>query len=168
MRECQPSRRLLRRRSAPRHAKRIHGTKIHIPRDEHLDAIALRLGDRRRDVRRCFAAPRSSHRWSVDGLTTTEPLVVLGVHRPLHRTVDDGDQNRRAEAIPEVPVDLAGKPRAPELIGSRRAQAAPRRRSACALPSRARRSGPSLAAPGRGSRRRASCPARGAPRFHRH
>ena len=59
------------------------------------------------------------------------PALLSGIHRALDRAIDHGHEDRRPEPIPEVPVDLARHPRAPELIGTRRAQRHdhPRRRA---------------------------------------
>ena len=95
------------------------------------------------------------------------PPLFCGIHGPLHGAIDDGQKDRRAKALQEVPIHLAREARAPELIRARGAQAARRRRSACAPRSRARRCARAPARPRRGFRRPAWCRARAAPSCHR-
>ena len=41
---------------------------------------------------------------------------VLRIHRALDGAIDDGEEDRRTKALPEMPIHLTGKTRATELI----------------------------------------------------
>ena len=56
---------------------------------------------------------------------------VLGVHRALHRPIDDGEQDGGTKSIPEMRVHLAGKTRASEFIRPRGSE---RHDDACGRP----------------------------------
>ena len=73
------------------------------------------------------------------------------------------DQDRRAKAIPEMPIDLTRKPRAAELVRAGRVEGTTTP-VAFAPRSTARRRAPAPAAPDRGSHPPAWCRARAAPR----
>src|SRR5688572_20183484 len=84
----------------------IHRSEIKIACRQHLDTIAVFLHDGRRNVDGALehlghdvAGPR----WTVDHRS----IAVVGLRRPLHRAVDHRDEDRRAEALPEMTVHLA-------------------------------------------------------------
>ena len=92
------------------------------------------------------------------GIYDDRAAAALRLHRRLHRAIDDGDQDRRAKALQEMPIDLPGQPRAAELIGPGRGQGhddAGRRARLGPEHEDPRRA---LLRPRRGSRRRACVP----------
>src|SRR6267154_784658 len=88
--------------------KLIHAPKIEVARDQHLDAIAIRLGDGGRDSD-CRFQHLSSDLRGGRGVIDHRAAVTPRLHRGLHASLDDTDENRRAEAVPEVAVHLARK-----------------------------------------------------------
>jgi len=96
----------------------VDAAEIDVARHEDLDAIAIALDDRGRDVERALQGLRADtfDPGRVDDRGPPAPR--SGFHRRLHCPVDGGDQDGGAEPVPEVPVHLALQPGAAERVGS--------------------------------------------------
>ena len=148
-------------------AQRIDGPEIHIARDEHLDPIALGLGDRGRNVDRAAQHLRHDVRGG-RGTHDHRAAAVLGVHGPLDGAIDHG-QIRIAAPKRSQKCRLTS-PESPERPSS----SVPGELKGTTTPVGVRASVHSTkmprrcpAGPDRVSRRRASCRARAARRCHR-
>src|SRR6202035_2017506 len=86
--------------------KLIHRPEVQIPGHQYLNPIPLRLGDGWRGVDRAFQDFRHDILGG-RGIDDDGAAAARG-HGALHRPVDDGDQDRGAEALKEMPIDLAG------------------------------------------------------------
>src|ERR1019366_7631242 len=101
-------------------AQLIHGSKIDVPRDDHLDARALIDGDGRRNVDRVaqnVVDDLLASLWVQNDRGAGRLLMLRGARQS---AVDYRDQQRRAEARPEMIVDVACDAGAPEFIGTGR------------------------------------------------
>src|SRR6516225_3899894 len=86
----------------------IHRPEIEVARHQHLDAIAIVLCDGWRDVDRALEHLSHDILGSRGCVDDRAPGFIGSLHTRLYRAVDDGDQHRRTEALPEVAVDISG------------------------------------------------------------
>src|ERR1700738_3136270 len=101
-------------------AQLIHRPKIDVPRDDHLDSRALIDGDGRRNVDR-VAKNVVDHLLASLWVQNDRGAGRLLMLRDAGQSaVDHRDQQRRAEARPEMIVDVACDAGAPEFIGTGR------------------------------------------------
>src|SRR6516165_12301410 len=94
----------------------IHRPEIEIARHQHLDTIAIVLDDCWRDVDRAPEHLRHDvlrSGWRIDDSAAG---VIGGLDTRLHRSVDNGDEHGRTEALPEMALDFPRQARSPELI----------------------------------------------------
>src|SRR5687767_13566166 len=80
----------------------IHAPEVQVPRDEHLDAIALRFHDGRRNVNGRLQHLR--HHLAGDGRIHNErvALLTLRLNARLHGAVDHAHEHRRPEPLEEM------------------------------------------------------------------
>src|ERR1700692_442978 len=101
-------------------AQLIHGPKIDVPRDDHLDSRALIDGDGRRNVDRIaqnVVDDLLASLWVQNDRGAGRLLMLRDARQS---AVDHRDQQRCAEARPEMIVDVACDAGAPEFIGTGR------------------------------------------------
>jgi hypothetical protein len=97
----------------------INGREINVAGDKDHDGVALVLFERRRDVQGVLQDRRRDLLRRAEVLNEV-PIPVRALHRALHDLgagADDGEQERRAEALPPMVIDAAGDARAAEIIG---------------------------------------------------
>src|ERR1700681_4535789 len=88
----------------------IDGPEIQIAGDEDLDAITLILGDGRWNVDGALQYLRQ-HVLRAGRVIDHGPSGVARGHGCLHCAIDDGDQDRRAKALEEMPIHIARESR---------------------------------------------------------
>src|SRR5215831_1461397 len=100
------------------HMQLIHRPEIEIARDQHLDAIAITLDDRGRDIH--GALQHFSHDVLGRGRRVDDRAagVIRSLYARLDRSVDYGDEHGGAEPLPEVALDLPGQAGSSELVRS--------------------------------------------------
>src|SRR6185312_809359 len=101
-----------------RRTQLVDGAEIHIARHQHLDAIAIALDDGGRNGDGALEHLRHDVLCGAGVVNHRAAVAAAGLHRSLYGAVDSGEQQPRPKALPEVPLHLAGQPRAAELIGA--------------------------------------------------
>src|ERR1700733_542748 len=95
----------------------IYPAKIDVSGDQDLYAIPLALRDGRGDRHGALEHFRGDLRRTC-GIHNGCPVVAAGgLHARLNGAIHNCDEDGGSKALPEVPVDLTRKSRAPQLIG---------------------------------------------------
>src|SRR5580658_1713488 len=103
-------------------AQLIYGSEIEVTRDQDLDAVTVLLQHGRRNAQRALQHFGEHVLRSGRRVDHRSARAISSLHACLYRAVDHRDQDRGAEALPEMVLHRARQSGATELIGAWRVQ----------------------------------------------